>query len=186
MSDRASQIILLCEDELHERLVKAYMKECGLETQEPCVRSLVASRLVQGGNVDWVLREFPGQVQACRQRQKRAKTLLVVMADADKYTVQQRLQHFNDRLQQQGAEPLGAEDPIILLIPRRHGETWLASLLGKIVTEEEDCKGWNKPTKDEIRQAASTAYQWARPNAKPGATCVSSLKQALADWHRIG
>ena len=87
MSERASQIILLCEDELHERLVKAYMKECSLETQEPCMRSLVASRMVQGGNVDWVLREFAGQVHACRQRLKQAKTLLVVMADADRLTL---------------------------------------------------------------------------------------------------
>jgi hypothetical protein len=81
---------------------------------------------------------------------------------------------------------LAANDPVVLLIPRRHVETWICSLRGEGVTEDGDCKDWDKPTKDQIRQAADTAYQWARPNAIYGPTCVPSLKTALPEWRKIG
>jgi acyl transferase domain-containing protein len=182
-----SQTILLCEDSLHERLAKAYMKQRGLETQEPYVKAIVASQMQHGGNVDWVLHEFPKQVHACRQRNKKSKTLLIVLVDADQFTVNERRRQLNERLKQAGYEELDASDPsITVLIPRRHVETWVRALLAESVTEEEDCKDWNKPTKDGIRQAASTAHQWARPNATPGPTCVPSLAFAFPELRKIG
>jgi hypothetical protein len=186
MSDRVSQTVLLCEDQLHERIVKAYMKECGLPTHAPYVRPHVASQEQQGGNDAWVLNQFPIQVRACRQRQKKATTLLIVVIDADRFTVVDRRRQLNDRLKEAGYEELSVDDPVVLLIPRRHGETWICSLLGETVTEDEDCKDWENPSKEEIRQAARTAYEWARPNATPGPTCVPSLQVALPEWRKIG
>jgi hypothetical protein len=162
------------------------MERCGLKTEEPYLKSVVASRMQHGGNVDWVLRAFPFQLHACRQRAKKAKTLLIALVDADKFTVDQRRRQLDDRLQQAGYEELNATDPVVLLIPRWEVETWICSLLGKTVTEDDDCKGWVKPTRDEIRQAARTAYEWARENATPGPTCVPSLKAALPEWQKIG
>ena len=161
MSDRVSRTILLCEDELHERLARAYMERCGLSARPPLLFPLVASRMQHGGNVDWVLREFPKQLYACRQRQKKARTLLIVLVDADKFAVDERRRQLDARLTQAGYEALHETDPVVLLIPRRHVETWICSLLGKAVTEDEDCKDWDKPTRAEIRQAAHTVYQWA-------------------------
>jgi hypothetical protein len=74
---------------------------------------------------------------------------------------------------------LTTTDPVALLIPRRHVETWICSLIGRTVTEEDDCKDWDRPTRDEIRQAANTTYEWARDNAaganlRPVATDRSS------------
>jgi hypothetical protein len=185
VTEKASLIILLCEDELHARLVRAYMKECGLEQQERYVRALVASRMQHGGNIDWVLRAFPGQLHACRQRQKKARTLLVVVADADKFTVEDRRRHLNDRLKEEGYEELKPEDPVVVLIPRYHVETWINALLGNAVAEGDDCKDWKKATKEEVRRAARTAYEWARPNATPGPTCLPSLRSALSEWRKL-
>ncbi len=186
MSDRVSRTILLCEDELHERLVREYMKRCRLPTHPPYLVPLVASRLQRGGNVHWVLQRFPEELHACRQRQKKAETLLIVVIDADQFTVDERRRQLDERLRQEGYEPLRRTDPVVLLIPRRHVETWLHSLLGETLTEEENCKDRDKPTKDAIRQAADTAYEWARENAPLGPSCVPSLRESLPGWRKIG
>lgn len=187
MSERVSRTILLCEDALHERLVKAYLRECDLPTQQPYLLSKVASRMAKGGNIGWVLQRFPPELHACRRRSKKARTLLICMADADEFPVSDRRQHFNTRLKEEGYEEFAVDDPLLaLLIPRRHVETWIRSLLGEKMTEEEDCKSGLKLDKEQLRRAASTLREWARPGAKPGPTCVPSLEAALAAWRAIG
>jgi hypothetical protein len=96
VSDRVSQIVLLCEDDEHRRLALAYMKRCGINVGR-VVREEVASTKQRGGNDAWVLREFPAQLHACRQRHKKAKTRLVVLIDADDFTVAERHQQLNER-----------------------------------------------------------------------------------------
>lgn len=186
MGDRVSRIILLCEDDAQRRLALAYMNRAGIRTGH-VVDPLVASERCQGGNVDWVLREFPRQLHACRQRQHKAKTLIVVLVDADESTVEERRRQLEDGLDQPGYEKLAPGDPAALLIPRRHIETWLCSLLHMTVSEEENCKGRKKKwEKEDFRRAADTAYEWARENATPGPTCVSSLRTAFPAWRKIG
>ncbi|MBI3467104.1 MAG: hypothetical protein HY000_29170 [Planctomycetes bacterium] len=186
MSERVSQTILLCEDELHERFTKAYLKRCGLPYQSPQIKALVASREQQGGNDSWVLNEFPRQLHACRQRQKRAKTLLIALIDADNHSVDDRRRQLLQRVESAGFEAFGADEPAAVLIPKRHIETWIRALLSESVSEEQDCKTWQKPTKDELHRAAETLFAWSRPNATPGPTCVQSLKTALPEWKKIG
>jgi hypothetical protein len=186
MSDRVSQTILLCEDEVHERLTKAYLKRCKLPYQAPQVKALVASRQQKGGNDSWVLHEFPKQLHACRQRQKKAKTLLIVLIDADNYSVEERQRQLMNRLTLEGYEVLGNDDPVALLIPKRHIETWIRALLGENVTEEQECKARQDTTREEIRGAVEALFDWSRANAIPGPSCVPSLRTALPAWRAIG
>jgi hypothetical protein len=176
---------LLCEDDVHRRLAVAYMNRCNINRR--IVVEKIASRLQRGGNNDWVLRAFPAELHACRQRHKRAKTLLVVVVDADKLTVGERRRQLTDSLKVTGYEELAADDPVAFLITRRNVETWIRALLVEKVNEDDDYKKPRKePTKDEIREAADNVYQWARPNADAGPTCVPSLKIALTEWWKIG
>ncbi len=185
MSDRISRIELLCEDDAQHRLAIRYMQQCDINTDRVVTPS-IASRMQHGGNVAWVLREFPRLLHASRQRSAKAETLLVVLADADRHGVDERWRQLNRELKRAGYEELKADDPVAaLLIPRRHIETWICSLLGDSVTEDDDCKGRRKLTKAEMTQAAKTAYDWARPNPVPGPTCVPSLAVALPQWRKI-
>jgi hypothetical protein len=186
MSDRVSQTILLCEDEAQARLTKAYMKRCGLRAEPPYLKSLVASQMQFGGNVLWVMNEFPSQLRACRQRQKKANTLLIVVVDADTFTVEDRRRQLLNRVKLAGYSESGANEPAVLLIPKRHIETWICTLLGMAVTEEEDCKTHKKTKKEDIRQAALKLFEWSRPNAAHDAKCVPSLAAALPQWRTIG
>jgi hypothetical protein len=108
------------------------------------------------------------------------------MIDADHHTVDDRRRELLDRIVSAGFGPFGANEPAVLLIPKRHVETWIQALLGGVVTEEQDCKSRKKPTSEDFRQAAQELYEWSRLNSSPGSTCVSSLERAMAEWRRIG
>jgi hypothetical protein len=180
VSNRVSETILLCEDDCHERLVRRYLEKCGLRTQPPSLIVKNASRVVHGGNVGWVLAEFAKELEACRRRhQTHASTLLIVVIDADDHSVVEREAHLNSKRQTDGA------DPLVVLIPKRHIETWIRSALGEAVNENDSYK-IPEPTKAEFRAAANQIHGWARGNPAPAVTCVDSLRRSLPNWRRIG
>lgn len=185
MSNRVSQAVLLCEDATQERLVRAFLKECGIKNPDRYLRTKVASKEKQGGGISWVIEKFPDQLLAVRNRQKaRAETLLIVMIDADKNSIEERREELNDRAQLLGHEKIG-QNEIALLIPKYHVETWIRVLLGETVTEDEDCKGFQKPTKEEIRQAAENLFELSRPNAPLASNCIPSLLASLPVWRML-
>jgi hypothetical protein len=172
-------MILLCEDDAQEQLVRFYLKKSGLDTTPPCF-IINASRKVHGGNVRWVLHEFPRQLEACRRRHAtHARTLLIVVADADDHSVAERRSHLD------GSIGVFDTDLLVVLIPRRHVETWIRAALGHEVNETDDYK---HPTikRDHIRAAANQIHGWARDNPEPGPTCVDSLRASLTQWRKIG
>jgi len=180
MSDRVSQIILLCEDDLQEQLVRFYLEQCRVSTRRQHLRILNASRLVHGGNVGWVRSTFPSELTACRKRHSaKASTLLIVVADADSFTVAERRGHF------QAESPFGAHDPVVSVIPRRHIETWIWGACGKAVNETENYKH-PTPTKSEVRRASFLVYALAHDANEPRDGCVPSLLESIPDWQRIG
>lgn len=178
MSDRVSETILLCEDDLQEQLVRRYLRRCGFETSPPQLRVRNASRAVHGGNVGWVLREFPLELEACRKRHaSRARTKLIVVVDADDLTVAQRLEDFRAR----GAR---SDDPLVSLVPRRHVETWIRAARGEPANEVDSYKS-PRPSRSEVEEAAHAVYGWARGSPAPGPTCVDSLRQALPEFRKL-
>jgi hypothetical protein len=156
-----------------------------LDAAARSMRTRIASEEASGGNVKWVLRMFPQEVLACRQRTKKAKTLLIVVADADDNTVEARRRQCNDALSVAGYPLLQQSEPVALLIPRRHIETWIRCLLGEEVSEVENCKPHRPFTSQQMRTAAKTLYEWSRPNAQLGSTCVPSLTAALPEWRKL-
>lgn len=172
-------MILLCEDDPQEALVRAYLNLCRFRTKPPTLRLRNMSREEQGGNVASVLREFSGELRACRSRSARAKTLLIVVVDADDATVDRR------RAQLSADPPISPSDPLVVLIPKRHIETWIRAANGDAVDEVNDYHN-PEPTGSEIRGAAGSIHGWARNSPAPGETCVPSLRASLPEWRKIG
>lgn len=183
MSSRSSEIILLCEDQAQERLTRNYLKRCNVQHLEHVLKPNLS------GGYARLLDLFPGEFRACRQRHKtKANTLLVVVIDADNETVESRRRQLYERAETAGLEGSKDNDPIVLLIPKRHIETWICALLGMTVTEEQNCKSLIAPAKEDFRRAAQSLFEWSRPNAAPGPTlqCIPSLITSLPDWRKIG
>jgi hypothetical protein len=166
-------------------LVKAYLKKRGLPTTEPQFKTYVASRLTPGGNDRFVLERLPSELHACRQRNKRSKTVFLVVIDADSSPVEERYRELNDRLEGAKLGPLVDSAGEVILIPKRHVETWLCCTQGTTVTEEEDCKKKASSLADSFRQAANTIYDWSRSNATPGEACVPSLVASFPEWRKL-
>lgn len=187
MSDRVSRYILLCEDQTQERLVKAFMKARGLKADAPYVDSIVASRLCHGGNVDWVLKRFPKELHACRKRQiAKAETRLIVMVDADEFTVDERRREVLCRVSNHDDRHFAESSSVALLVPKRNVETWVCALLGDQVNEEDDYKT-NKPfTAAQIRTAGKVLADWSRPGAACSPANVPSLLASFPEWLKIG
>lgn len=179
MTDRVSLRFLLCEDDLQESLVIAYLNCCGIATDARNLVRLNASRRFAGGNVGSVLAEFSKWLSACRSRNAKARTLLIALADADDHSVQDRLRQF------QVKEAYSSTDPVVILIPRRHVETWIRCAQCQSVNETDSYKR-PEPRKADWLEAARTIYGWARNSPQPAATCVPSLLSALPEWRKIG
>ncbi len=180
-----SQAILLCEDRPQASLVRLYMERCGLSTKAPSLLQIIASERVHGGNVVWVLREFPRQLDACRKRHTRAKTLLILVADADDLGVDGRQRDLSRALQGANVEPMASSDPAVVLIPKRHVETWIRATTGQPTNETDDYKP-DEPGKAEIRAAAQVIHGWVHDNPKPDENCIASLRNAFPEWRKIG
>lgn len=184
MAKRVSQAILLCEDAMHFSLMRAFLKCAGIHNVDRIFRDHVASRETEGGNVGWVLKNFPTQLSALRARRSRAESMLIVMVDADETSCEERLRELSARVKADGLEPL-EPDEIKLLVPKRNVETWIMSLRGIDVNEHDDYKKRQAPSRDELKQAASSLYDWSRANAQLKNSCVPSLHQSLPVWRSI-
>ena len=101
---RPSQVILLVEDNHHQQFIFRYLRRVdpgpGRRIRDIRVEK---SPYGAGSAEQWVRERFPIEVEACRHRQ--AETKLVVVIDADTYTVQQRMQQLDRALQQAASHP---------------------------------------------------------------------------------
>jgi len=176
MNNRVYQFVVLCEDDGHATLVCAYLKVCDIGERE---RTVINTSESHHRGISLVLDQFSIQLKACRQRHKRARTLLIVVADADAFSVTIREQHLQER------EAFTDKDPLVVLIPKRHIETWICAAIHKPVDEDKDCKRY-KLRKAEIRDAARQIHEWARFEPPDNSPCVPSLRAALPRWRKIG
>jgi hypothetical protein len=141
----------------------------------------------KGSGEQWVRNRFAKEVSACRFRVtgKRAETALVVIIDADAYTVEQRLQHLADALHEAGIDPLQNNELIARLIPKRNVETWILCLNDHRVDEITDYKGTRRDLNELVPEASEALFRWTRPNARVPGHCVNSLAQGLRELNRL-
>ena len=149
--------------------------EVRLRPTPPTLRVVNASREVHGGNVGWVLKQFPRELEACRRRHAAfAKTVLTVVVDADEKAVAERRAEL----------PTNPGDPIVVLIPKRHIETWIRSGLGAQVNEIDSYKS-PTPSKSDVRVAAVRIHEWAHGHSTAGPGCVESLRLAFEEFRKL-
>jgi hypothetical protein len=184
VADRVANIIILSEDQEHQNLVKRYLQRAGHNDRSVRPVALPGNR---GCGSQYVREKFPEQVKECRGTLgRRASCLLIVVTDADNLTQTQREQTLHAELQGLGHLPLGHGEPIVILIPKWQVETWIKCALGQTMSEEDKDSDRPPVDSDQIKQAAQRVFEWARPGAQAGATCVPSLHSALPRWRRIG
>lgn len=144
----------------------------------------VQSEAGTGSGEQWVRKRFAQEVGAYRRRH--AKTALIVVIDADKLLVQERLAQLDRNLDEAQADHIRPDaERIARLIPRRNIETWILCLNDVQVDEENDYKKTRNDWPTLIRSGADTLYNWTRPNAQLPDSCISSLQLGVAELKRL-
>jgi hypothetical protein len=124
----SAKAIVLAEDECHQNLAYAWLRERGLRQRDIRMVPLPAG----GSGEQWVRDYYPDQLEAIRERRSRMKCWLYVLTDADARSVDERLQTL----------PAADRDPVTRLVPRRNVETWIEALTSQgTVDEVTDYKG---------------------------------------------
>lgn len=178
-------MVVLVEDREQQNLIFRFLARCNRNlTYRDCRFELAATR-GGGSGEQFVRNRYPAEVREHRRRLgKGASALLVVMVDADMKTTQYRDSQLSETLKAAGMEERGRDEPIVVVIPKRHVETWIRALLDDPVDEVTDYKK-PKPAPNEIRRAAETLHQWTRPGAAVGSTSPPSLTESIPEWQKI-
>jgi hypothetical protein len=90
----------------------------------------------RGSGEQYVRERFPGELTAYRTKANHLRSGLVVVIDADKKTVEERVREFEAACKDKAVAPRQKKEKVLFVIPKRNIETWLAYLRGETVDEE--------------------------------------------------
>jgi hypothetical protein len=171
---KPSRVIVVLENDHHQKLLYRYLIECGWKRRQIYIPPPPSG---QGSAESWVRQRFVKETNAYRNRQARAQTALIVMIDADTFTVPERLNQLDQALRDNGQKTVGKNERIARLVPRLNVETWILCLNGEQdVDEDTDYKRERRNWHEMIPPAAEMLCQWTRPNAEPPNRWVDSLR----------
>ena len=172
---------MLAEDKRHQNFAWHFLKGLGYSAHQVRNEPLPAGR---GSGEQAVRKWYVTSVRALRDRVSRAATALVVVIDADKFTVDDRQRALAEELRQQSLPAREASERIAHFVPKRHIETWVLCLRGdQSVSEDRDCKFDVKDA--DVKPAAEAFYTCVRSVDCPPAHFVPSLCAGLVEARRI-
>ncbi len=171
------EVVLLCEDEQTACFGRRFLRERGFQNRQ--LRELVAPA-GKGSGEQWVRESLPGELRALRSARSRA---LIVLTDADTITVEKRKKTLEVKCSEEKVPWRGPQEPVMVLVPARNIETWLAYLRGETVDEsrvypkykaEADCR-------EQARALAAMCEAGKLREPDP-----ASLVDACEEWRRLG
>lgn len=140
------EVVVLCEDRQQEVFARNFLINCGVHPRR--VRYVICPGGKQAGE-QFVRQNYPLRVKSYRSTCTYKTVGLVVMTDADKKTVTERLEELGNALVSDGLSNRQDGERIAVFIPKRNIETWIHYLQGEDVNEsdvypklarEGDCK----------------------------------------------
>jgi AAA15 family ATPase/GTPase len=113
---------------------------------------------------------------------RKLQSLLIVLIDADKKTVAERLQQLNDTLTENSHPLRQPDEAIAVFVPKRNIETWIHYLHSENVDEETEYTKFKKQSecKPYVEQLVNQCYQGNLDDNSP-----PSLKAACGELQRI-
>lgn len=127
----SARIILLCEDSQTDAFVRRFLRHRRIRGRDITTLPLPGGR--QSGE-QWVRERYPRQLKAIRSR---SGVCLITVIDADTWSGNERREQLRAECERQGIPPAQPDDPVLVFVPRRNLETWLAYLEGKEVNEQD-------------------------------------------------
>ena len=178
---------VLCEDRLTRVFVERLADRWGIGPKQ---RSIDVSPRSEGSGEKFVRDHFAEAVEKWRKLKAQNVVLLVVI-DGDNHGVVRRRNELAKALRDAKKDPIDPSDPVAILVPTWHIETWIAWLSGhRPVSELQRYKNDEPLGRDVARKIKDGAYTpklavdaWSPPAADE-ATHVPSLTDARAELSR--
>ncbi|MCF2149654.1 hypothetical protein IQ276_025125 [Desmonostoc muscorum LEGE 12446] len=176
MSQRRVQIVILCEDKQQEVFARHFLKKRGFILD----KNLRITICPKGAGEQFVRKRYPAEVKAYRSKNY-LSGMLVVLIDADKKTVEERLKQLDDALREDSQQIRQPQEAIAIFIPKRNIETWIHYLQGETVDEETEYSKFTNESacKPSVENLLNQCYQGLDENAPP------SLQAACGELQRI-
>ncbi|MBK1989713.1 hypothetical protein A0J48_019610 [Sphaerospermopsis aphanizomenoides BCCUSP55] len=178
MSQKRVQIVILCEDKQQEVFAIHFLQKRGFIID----RNIRTEICPKGAGEQFVREKYAKEVVEYRRQKNKRAGMLIVLIDADKKTIEERLQQLNDTLKENSQSLRQANEAIAVFIPKRNIETWINYLQGNNVDEETEYPKLKKQSecKPNVEQLVNQCYQGTLDNNAP-----PSLKAACGELQRI-
>lgn len=180
MDSQGVQIVVLCEDSRHKAFAHRVLIKLGFN---PHKFRMLSSPPAKGAAEQYVRNLYPVEVKAHRSKASHQNLALILIIDADRFSVDQRHEQLARKLKDQNQEKRSPQERIVIAVPKRNIETWIAFLLDLKVDEEMNCK--QKVKHGDARLAAPRFAEWYRnPDARP-ANALPSILRAFNELDRL-
>ena len=171
-----TRIVLLCEDDDHDRFVRRFLGHRNFGSRD--IFTLPLPDGAQSGE-QWVRDSYPLELKKVRRR---TNVFLVVVVDADTHTVAGRKSQLDRECDQQDVPRGTPKDPVVVVVPRRAIETWLAWLLGEPVDEETK---YPRRSGEECRSAADALHRMCHEEQRLADGAPPSLVEACGEYRKL-
>jgi hypothetical protein len=174
------RLMFVCEDDEHWRFTRLAFLRLGYGPREMRVSLAPAGR---GAAEQWVRQQYATEVRVYRRKAGHQNVGLVVVIDADKQTLDYRHEQLSEALNESGLDKRGAAERIVIWVPKRHVETWVADLRGRSVNEEDDYKNLMRDV--DYRPAADRFVERYRDPGSRSANVLPSMSRAFDETDRL-
>ncbi len=184
MSRRSVQCIVVCEDIQHEVFARKFLKLSKIQPHNIRIRRCPNPK--SGGDAKhWIKTNLPDQLGGLKSynaRNSSTALVLIVIADADDKTVEQRIKHVTS-----GCSPKpNPNENVCFIIPKWAIETWIKHLRGESISESYRIRSKDKFTKNEracwpqVKQLKDMCDSDSLPKS-----ALDSLRKACIEFQRI-
>lgn len=172
------RITLLCEDSQTDSFVRRFLKRRNFHGRD--VRTLPLPEGRQSGE-QWVRERYPAELRTIRGRQG---AYLIVVTDADDRSTNDRRRQLEAACREQNVPARTGADPVILIVPRRNIETWLAYL--DAGNEVDEAKTYPRLKRErDCDRHAGTLFGMCRDARQLDAAAPPSLREACEEYSRL-
>ncbi len=170
------EIVILSEDEQSACFARRFLKRRGFDLHK--LQEEIAPP-GEGSGEQWVRERFPRELKAAREKKVRG---LIVFTDADAMGVEGRVRTLERQCREEKIPFRGKEEPVMLMIPARNIETWLAYLRGEAVNEKDKYSKYDAESdcRDQVARLDALCQKGKLPPDPP-----PSLERACDEWDRF-
>ena len=171
-------ITLLCEDSQTDAFVRRFLRRRNFGSRD--IRTLPLPGGRQSGE-QWVRERFPDELRAIRGRKN---AYLIVVTDADKYSTEARRAQLDAECEEKQIPRRGDGDPVLVIVPRRNIETWLA-YLGSGTAVEEDRSYPRLKRERDCADHAANLYRMCHEEQRLDEAAPPSLREACDEYRKL-